>query len=90
MSAFMKEKIGLCRPKLAILTAVFERTKGLYNVQYILDVAGTALEIFLIVFMYSRILLSHDNFKMIVKYQTFQKLFYRASFESVANIVSSF
>ena len=39
--ASMKEEIGLCRPKLAIFTAVFERTKGLYNVQCILNVTGT-------------------------------------------------
>ena len=42
MSASMKEEIGLCRPTVAILTTVFERTKGLYNVQCILNVAGTA------------------------------------------------
>ena len=40
--ASMKEEIGLCRPKLAIFTTVFERTKGLYNVQCILNVAGAA------------------------------------------------
>ena len=38
----MKEEIGLCRPKLAIVTTVFERMKGLYNVQCILNIAGTA------------------------------------------------
>ena len=90
MSAFMKQEIGLCRPKLAILTAVFERTKGLYNVQCILNVAGTAFEIFLVALMYSRLPLSPDNFKTVIKYQTFQTLFDRPSFESVANIVSSF
>ena len=90
MSTSMKQEIGLCKPKLAILTTVFERTKGLYNVQCILKVAGTAFEIFLVALMYSRIPLSHDNFKTVIKYQTFQTLFDRSSFESVANIVSSF
>ena len=46
MSASMKQEIGLCKPKLAILTTVFERRKGLYNVQCILKVAGTALKFF--------------------------------------------
>ena len=85
----MKEEIGLCRPKLAILTTVFEITKGLYNVQC-MNVAGTAFEIFLIALMYSQIPLSPDNLKTVIKYQTFQTLFHRPSFESVANIVSSF
>ena len=91
MSASMKEELGLCRPKLAILTTVFEKTKGLYNVQCILmNIPGTAFEIFLIALMYSRIPLSPDNLKTVIKYQTFQTLFHRPSFESVANIVSSF
>ena len=89
MSASMKEEIGLCGPKLAILTTVFEKTKELYNAQYILNVAGTAFEIFLIALMYSRIPLSPDNFKTVLKYLTFQTPFYRPSFESAAIIVSS-
>ena len=39
--ASMKEEIGLCKPKLAIFTTVFERTKRLYDVQCILNVTGT-------------------------------------------------
>ena len=71
MSASMKEEIGLCRPKLVIFTAMFERTKGLYNVQCILNVAETAFEIFLIALMYSRIPLNPDNFKTVIKIPDF-------------------
>ena len=68
----MKEEIGLCGPKLPIFTTVFEKHKGI--IQCILKVAGTAFEIFLIALMYSRIPLSPDNFKTVIKYQTFQTL----------------
>ena len=88
--SFHERRNRIVRPKLAILTTVFERTKGLYNAQCILNVAGTAVEIFLVALMYSRIPLSPDNVKTVIKYQTFQTLFHRPSFESVANIVSSF
>ena len=40
--------------------------------------------------MYSQIPLSPENFITVIKYQTFQTLFHRPSFESVANILSSF
>ena len=97
MLASMKEEIGLLDLNLPSTTltvlstslTVFERIKGLYDVQCILNVAGTALEIFLVALTFSQIPLSPDNFKTVIKYQTFQTLFHRPSFESVANIVSS-
>ena len=51
---------------------------------------GLPFEIFLVALMCSGILLSPENLKMVIKYRTFQTLFHRAGFESVANIVSSF
>ena len=43
----------------------------------------------LIALMWARILPGPDNFKRVIKYQTFKNSFY-CDFESVANIVFSF
>ena len=65
---------------------------GLYYVRCILNVAGTAFEIFhyyVDCFHVPRIPPSPDISKRVIKYHTFQTLSY-GDFESVANIVFPF
>ena len=78
-----------------VIKVVYIFWDTLYNVQCILNMAGTAFETFhfimiLVALMCTRIPPSPDNFKAVIKYQTFQTLFHRPSFESVANIISPF